>query len=112
MKRRTIEDRYNENIRNQQKILEEFVVHEEEWAQHLLTFYKYRKEEIPDDEYRAIAFIQNREYIQKPGSLLLLYKMNERCWKELPQFTKEQTFDLLRFRFKMYAAVIKKGGYD
>jgi len=112
MRKRTIEDRYNENIRNQQKILEKFVLHEEEWAKHLLTFYKHRKEEIPDDEYRAVAFIQNHEYLQKPGSLLLLYKMSERCWKELPPFTKEQTFDLLRFRFKMYSAVLNKGGFS
>jgi len=112
MRRRTIEDRYNENIRNQQKTLEKFVTHEEEWADHLLTLYKHRKSEVPDDEYRAVAFIKNREYLKKPGALTLLYQMYERCWNELPKFTKEQTFDFLRFRFKMYAAVIRKGGFD
>jgi len=111
MRRRTVEDRYRENIRKQQKILEDFVTHEEEWADHLLTLYKVKKAEIPDDEYRAVAFVKNREYLKKPGALTLLYQMYERCWEELPPFTKEQAFDYLRFRFKMYAAVLAKGDY-
>jgi len=37
--------------------------------------------------------------------------MNERCHRELPEVTKENAFDLLRFKYKMYAEVLMKGGY-
>jgi len=111
MRRRTPEDRYKDNIRKQQRILEEFAVHEIEWAEHLLMWYKLKQKEIPDDEYRAVAFFTNKEYLRKPGSLTLLYAMYQRCCNELPEVDKEQAFDLLRFRFKMYAATLDKGGY-
>jgi hypothetical protein len=35
-----------------------------------------------------------------------------RCSRELPEYQKEIAFDLLAFRFKMYAAALKTGGYD
>jgi hypothetical protein len=35
-----------------------------------------------------------------------------RCRRELPEVTKETAFDLLAFRYKSYAMVLKKGGYD
>jgi hypothetical protein len=35
-KRRTPEERYRENLYKQQKILEEFVAHEIEWAEDML----------------------------------------------------------------------------
>ena len=112
MRRRTPEERYKDNVRKQQRTLEEFADHEIEWAGDLLLWYRLRKEEIPDDEYRACAFFQNKEYLNKPGSLTLLYEMYQRCYRELPETTKENGFDLLRFRYKMYAAVLKTGGYD
>ena len=111
MRRRTPEDRYKYNIRKQQRTLEEFANHEIEWADHLITWYQYKKQEIPDDEYRAIAFFKNKEFTRKPGSLTLLYAMYQRFWQELPEVTKEQAFDLLRFRYRMYAAALEKGGY-
>jgi len=111
MRRRTPEERYNDNTRKQRRALEEFAGHEIEWADHLLTLYRIRKEEIPDDEYRAVAFFKNKEYLQKPGSLTLLYSMYLRCWQELPEVTKEQAFDLLRFRYKLYTKTLEKGGY-
>ncbi|GHU81847.1 hypothetical protein FACS189468_5190 [Spirochaetia bacterium] len=111
-KRKTIEERYNENIRNQQKTLEEFAAYEIEWADDLLLWYRIRKEEISDDEYRAVAFFKNREYLRKPGSLTLVYEMYLRCMRELPENTREIAFDLLAFRFKMYAEVLKKGGFS
>jgi len=67
---------------------------------------------MPDDEYRACAFFQNKEYLRKPGSLTLLYEMNLRCMRELPQVTKENAFDLLRFQFKTYAKTLEKGGFS
>lgn len=112
MKRKTPEERYRINIRNQQKTLEEFAAHEIEWANDLLIWYGIRKQEIPDDEYRAVAFFKNREYLRKPGSLTLVYKMYLRCMRELPEYTREIAFDLLAFRFRMYAEVLKKGGFD
>jgi hypothetical protein len=111
-KRRTPEERYKENIRKQQKTLEEFAAHEIEWAGDLLLWYRIRKQEIPDDEYRAAAFFKNREYLNKPGSLTLLYEMYLRCVRELPEYEKEIAFDLLAYRYKMYAVTLEKGGFS
>ena len=110
-RRRTVEERYHDNLRKQRKILEDFAEYEYEWSGDLLYWYKIRKEETPDDEYRACAFFQNREYRNKPGSLTLLYQMYVRCNNELPSVTKEMAFDVLRFKYKMYAQVLEKGGY-
>ena len=112
MKRRTPQERYQENIRKQQKTLEEFAAHEIEWAEHLLYWYQLQKKDIPDDEYRACAFFINKEFQRKPGSLTLLYEMYIRCLNELPEFTREIAFDLLRFRYKSYANVLKTGGFS
>jgi len=112
MKRRDPETRYQDNIRKQQVKLEEFASHEIEWAGDLMTWYRLNKTEIPDDEYRACAFFINGEYLRKPGSLTLLYQMYLRCINELPSVTKELAFDLLAYRYKCYAMVLKKGGYD
>jgi len=112
MRRRTLEERYQDNLRKQQKILEEFAAHEIEWADDLLCWYRLRKKEIPDDEYRACAYFINKEFQRKSGSLTLLYKMYLRCLSELPAVTKELAFDLLAYRFKMYAEVLEKGGFS
>jgi hypothetical protein len=111
MKRKTVEERYQYNLRKQQKTLEEFAEYEFEWSGHLLCLYKCKKEVVPDDIYRACAFFQNREYRNKPGSLTLLYQMHVRCNKELPEVTKENAQDILRFKYMMYAKVLKTGGY-
>lgn len=112
MKRRTPEDRYKYNVRRQQRTLEEYAEKEIEWADNLLYWYRLRKEEIPNDEYRAVVFFLNKEFQRKAGSLTLLYQMYLRCLDELPPATKELAFDLLAYRFKMYAEVLKTGGYD
>jgi len=111
MKRRTPEDRFTYIIRKQLKKLEEFVEHETEWANDLIYWFSLKKQDIPDDEYRACAFFINKEYLHKPKSLTLLYEMYLCCHKEFPQVTKENAFDLLRFQFKMYAKVLEKGGF-
>ena len=110
-RRRTVEERYRENIRKQQRKLEDFAAHEIEWANDLLLWYRLKKQEIPDDEYRACAFFINKEFSHKPGALTLLYEMYHRCHKELPQVTKENAFDILCFQFKMYAKTLEKGGF-
>ena len=111
MKRRTPEERYQDNIRKQQKTLEEFAAHEVEWAGDLLYWYKLKRQDIPDDQYRACVFFLNKEYLRKPGSLSLLYQMFVRCNYELPDTTKENAFDILSFKYRMYAKVLEKGGY-
>ena len=112
MRRRTPEEKYKESIRKQQRTLEEFAAHEIEWAEHLLDWYKLRSQDMADDEYRAAAFFLNQEYRMKPGSLSLLYQTYNKCFTELPDVTRENAFDILCFRFKIYAAVLKTGGYD
>ena len=112
MKRLTPEERYKYNLRKQQKTLEEFAAHEIEWADDLMTWYGITKKDMPVDEYRACAFFKNREYLKKPGSLSLLYQTYLRCLNELPKVTRENAFDILCFRYGLYAAVLKSGGYD
>ena len=109
-RRRTPEDRYTYNIRKQQKSLEDFAAHELEWADHLIWWYQLRKEEMPDDEYRACAFFLNTEFNRKPGSLTLLYEAYLRWLDEMPRVTKENAFDVLSHQFKMYAKVLEMGG--
>jgi hypothetical protein len=109
--RRTPEERYEDNLRKQRQALEDYAAHEIEWAGDLLTWYRVKKLDMPGDEYRAVSFFKNREYLHKPGSLTLLYEMYRRCCRELPEYTKELAFDLLAFRFRMYAAVLSKGGF-
>jgi hypothetical protein len=111
MRRRTIEERYRDNVRGQRRELLEFVRHEVEWAEHLIAWYRCKKLDMPDDEYRAVAFFTNKEYQKKRGSLTLLYKMYLRCLRELPDWPKEHGFDLLRFRYRMYAKTLEKGGF-
>ena len=111
-RRRTPEERYQYNIRKQQEALDRFVEYEVEWAEILRNWYRVKKQDIPDDEYRACAFFMNGEYLHKPGSLTLCYEMNKRCQNELPEFTKEQALELLRFRYKSYANVLKIGGFS
>jgi hypothetical protein len=106
------ESRYRENSRHEQKILEEFAAHEIEWADDLLLWYRVKRLEIPEGEYRAAAFFKNHEYLRKPGSLTRLYLMYRRCMAELPAPTKEIAFDLVAFRFKVYAEALRQGGYD
>jgi hypothetical protein len=110
---KTPEERYKESIRKQQQTLEEFAAHEIEWADDLLMWYRIKKLDMPDDEYRAAAFFKNREYLTKPGSLTLLYGMYKRICKELrPLETKENGFDRLCYRYRVYAITLKKGGFS
>jgi hypothetical protein len=38
--------------------------------------------------------------------------MFERCMRELPECQKELAFDLLAYRFSLYAKVLETGGYS
>ena len=111
-RRRDPQARYNEIIRKQQWALEDFVAQELEWADHLLMYYRVTKKDMPDNEYRACAFFKNKEYLNKPGALSLLYTMYKRCIDELPSPTKENCVDLLAFRYRMYAKVLMNWGFS
>ena len=111
MRRRSSEQRYRDNLRKQQWALEDFVKHETEWAEDLLSCYRIQKKEMPDDEYTACVFFQNKNYIRKPGSLTLLYQVYLRLPDELPEVTRENAFDLLRYRYRMYSSALKKAGF-
>jgi hypothetical protein len=111
-KRKDTEGRYKENIRKEQRVLEEYAAHEIEWADDLLLWYKVKHKEIPDDEYRGVVFFKNREYLRKPRSLALLYRMYCDLNRELPASTKETAFYLLAYRYKMYAEVLQAGGFS
>jgi hypothetical protein len=111
MRYKDVKARYLEHYRKERKTLEEFAAHETEWAEDLLLWYRVRKKEIPDDEYRAVVFFKNREYREKSGSLALLYSMYTKLNSELPPSTRETAFYLLAYRYKMYAMTLEKGGY-
>jgi hypothetical protein len=111
-KRKDPEERYKDNIRHEQQILEEYAAHEIEWADDLLLWYRAKNREIPDGEYRAVAFFKNREYLLKPGSLTLLYSMYRGMLRELPPSTRETAFDLLAYRYRVYAITLEKGGFS
>ena len=111
-RRRTPEERYKYSIRKQQRTLEDFAKNEFEWAKDLMTWYRLKKAEIPMDEYRACAFFLNKEYRTKPGSLTLLYEMNIRFHADLPEVSRENAFDILRWQFKSYTKTLEKGGYS
>jgi len=110
MGRKKDEERYNDKVRKQRRELEEFAETETEWAGYLINWYKYKKEDMPDDEYRACAFFLNSEYSRKPGSLTLLYCTAKQCFKETPQFMLENAFDFLSYRFRAFAKVLLTGG--
>ena len=108
MKRKTPEERYKDKLLKQHNALEEFAEHETEWAENLIWWYRVKKQDMPEDEYRACAFFINREFANRPGSLTLLYDMYQRCCNELPNVTKENAFDLLTFKFRLYAKTLEK----
>jgi len=111
MRRRTPQERYEFSLNKQKKKLEEFADHETQWANDLLYWYKLNDLDIPDDQYRACAFFINKEFQRKAGSLTLLYETSERCIMELPKVTRENAFDLLSYRFKLYAKTLEAGGF-
>ena len=111
MRRKTAEERFQENLNRQKIILDEFIAHETEWANDLILWYQVKKLEMPDDEYRGCAYFINKEYLNKSGSANLLYQTHLTCNEELPDFTKENAFNLVRYKYKLYAHVLSKGGY-
>jgi hypothetical protein len=112
MRRKTAEEKYLDKVGKQRKELEEFAAHEIQWAGDLMLWYRVKKQDMPDDEYRACAFFRNREFLGKPGSLTLLYQTYLRFLGERPDVTRETAFDLLCYRYRMYSKVLQTGGYD
>ena len=110
-KRKTAEERYQLNLNQQKRKIDDFIAHETEWANDLLTWYRHKKIDMPFDEYRGCAYFINKEYLNKTGSITLLYHAHLACNKELPAVTKENAFDVVRYKYKTYAHVLSKGGY-
>ncbi|GHV93329.1 hypothetical protein AGMMS50268_38320 [Spirochaetia bacterium] len=104
--------RYHELVRHEQKALQEFAAYEVEWADNVLTWHRIHKLDIPDDVYRTAAFFRNREFSRKPEALWLLYAECQKWYKELPLITGEMKFDLVADRYKRYARILEKGGFD
>jgi hypothetical protein len=75
-------------------------------------WYRAREEEMPDDEYRAVAFFKNNEYLRKPGSLTMCYLLYQQMMHELPVPTRENAFYLVAYRYKLYAQALEKGGFS
>ena len=111
MGRRDPEARYNDKLRKQQVALEEFAAHEIEFADDLLYWYRVKKQDIPDTVYRGVVYFLNREFHKKPGSLTLLYNLNNQLMKELPEYTKELAFALLSYRYRKYGLALNEGGF-
>jgi hypothetical protein len=110
-KRPTPEERYKASLEKQKKALDDYSTHEKEWAEDLILWYRARREEMPDDEYRAVAYFLNSEYETKTGSLTMLYRLYNKMLAELPKPTKELAFDLLAFRFSKYGNALIEEGY-
>jgi hypothetical protein len=66
---------------------------------------------MPDDIYRACAYFINGEYGRKRGSLCLLYEANEKLQQEKIKITKENAMDVLCYRYQVYAAMLREGGF-
>jgi hypothetical protein len=112
VKSRDAKTRYKENHRHEQKALEDFAAHEIEYADDLLLWYRLKKLDIPDDEYRGVVFFKNREFRAKPGSLSLLLSLYQQLNTELPGVTRENAFFILAYRYKVYAIALAKGRFS
>jgi seryl-tRNA(Sec) selenium transferase len=111
MKRLTPEEKYIYSLRKQREALNAFSGDEELNSEMLLAYYKQNGRDMPDDIYRACAFFINREYQRKSGSLYLLYQTLEKLQKEFTGITKENAIDVLCYRYQVYAAMLREGGY-
>jgi hypothetical protein len=105
------EEKYREMIRHEQKTLEDFAKSEIEWAEEYLQWNRIRKRDPPADEYTAAVYFTNREFLRKPGSLTLLLTLDKKLRREGPEVTRENAFEVLCFRFRMYGAALREGGY-
>ena len=110
-KRRDAEQRYQDALNQQRTILDDFIFHETEWANDLMLWYRVKKIDMPEDEYRGCAYFINKEYVKKVGSINYLFEAHLKCLAELPDCTKETAFDLVRYKYKVYALVLSKGGF-
>lgn len=111
MKRLTPEEKYLYSLKKQRETLGAFAADEELNSEMLLLYYKQKGRDMPDDVYRSCAFFINSEYRRKPGSLFLLYQTREKLQKEFTEITKENAVDVLCYRYRMYAAMLREGGF-
>jgi hypothetical protein len=111
MRFKSVEERYRFLLRREEKMLDDFVAGEQDAADNLLQVYKLKKQDAPDDIYRALCFFTNAEYKTKPKALVALYLADQRLIAELPEAAKERAFDLLCYRYQMYGTILLQEGY-
>jgi hypothetical protein len=68
--------------------------------------------EHPAGERNCYAYTSTVATALRENPTLGGYEMYLQCCRELPEYTREIAFDLLAFRFTMYAEVLKTGGFD
>jgi hypothetical protein len=105
------EERFLFGMRNVQRALDEFAGRQREHAEYLMAFYRRRKLDMPFDVYRAAAFFLNREYLNKSGSLYLLYQADERLQKELPPPSIENIVERVAYIFAVFGRTLEEAGY-
>jgi hypothetical protein len=111
MRFKSVEERYWFHLRGERRMLEGFVEAERDAAENLLLAYKLKKQEVPDDIYRAVCFFMNAEFKTKPKALVALYFADQQLIAELPEVSGERALDLLCYRYQVYGAVLVEGGY-
>ena len=109
--RRDPETRIRYAARNEIAAVARFIKQETDAAETLSEWCRISHFDLPDDEYRAVAFFRNAEYKTKRGSLALLYETRRRLDRELPHSTKETAVDITRYRFKVFCAALQTGGF-
>ena len=112
MARRDAASRYRYELRHELEEIESFLKKETGSAESLVEYCRLKNIDLDEDEYRAVVFLRSGEYGRKLGSLALLYQTGKRLDRELPASTKETIIDIVRFRFRMYSAVLREGGFD
>jgi hypothetical protein len=110
-KRISDEVRYNYLVREQKRQAEEFIENEDLETSYLFSKFKKSGLDMPLEIYRACAFFKNKEYKMKLGSIALLFQTKEGLQKEIPELTKENLFEQICYKFKMYSKVLEQGGF-
>jgi hypothetical protein len=113
MRRKNWEAEYFERTRKQTEELRRFAQDEELNAGFLIDYYRRKERDMPDDIYRACAFFINKEYLykNKSGALSLLCQTEDKRKKESPAVTKENYIDILCYKYQLFAAMLRQGGF-
>ena len=97
--------------RKEEEEIRAFLLFEEGSLEDYLAYVKMTGREIPDDAYRGIAFIGNRTYREKPGSLSLLLMTHRDLIRDGPEIRQETIIEATEFRYGLYTRILETGGY-